>query len=56
MARVEKNAAGENVRVDTEEFGCVTIEAAKPGAASAKFTTKSAGSKDAAPESDQGDN
>lgn len=56
MARVEKNAAGEDVRVDTEEFGCVTIEPAKSGAASAKPTTKSTGSKDAAPESDEGDN
>lgn len=25
MARVEKNAAGEDVRVDTAEFGCITI-------------------------------
>lgn len=25
MARVEKNAAGEDVRVDTPEFGCITI-------------------------------
>lgn len=23
--RVEKNAAGEDVRVDTPEFGCITI-------------------------------
>lgn len=30
MARVEKNAAGEDVRVDTPEFGCITIEAAAP--------------------------
>lgn len=28
MARVEKNAAGEDVRVDTPEFGCIVIEAA----------------------------
>lgn len=30
MARVEKNAAGEDVRVDTPEFGCIVIEAAAP--------------------------
>lgn len=30
MPRVEKNAAGEDVRVDTPEFGCIVIEAAAP--------------------------
>lgn len=25
MARIEKNAAGEDVRVDTADFGCITI-------------------------------
>lgn len=30
MARVEKNAAGEDVRVDTAAFGCIVIEAAAP--------------------------
>ena len=30
MARVEKNAAGEDVRVDTPEFGCITIAAETP--------------------------
>lgn len=30
MARVEKNAAGEDVRVDTPDFGCITIEDAAP--------------------------
>lgn len=36
MARTEKNAAGEDVRVDTPEFGCITIApepAPKPKAA-----------------------
>lgn len=28
MARVEKNAAGEDVRVDTAEFGCFTVDPA----------------------------
>ncbi len=28
MARVEKNAAGKDVRVDTADFGCIVIEAA----------------------------
>lgn len=28
MHRVEKNAAGEDVRVDTPDFGCIVIEAA----------------------------
>jgi len=30
MPRIELNAAGEEVRVDTEAFGCVTIEAPAP--------------------------
>ena len=30
MARVEKNAAGEDVPVDTPEYGCIVIEAAAP--------------------------
>ena len=25
MARIQKNAAGEDVPVDTPEFGCITI-------------------------------
>jgi len=33
MARVEKNAAGEDVRVDTPEFGCFTIKPEKPAPA-----------------------
>lgn len=28
MARVEKNAAGEDVRVDTADFGCIVIDPA----------------------------
>jgi hypothetical protein len=36
MARVEKNAAGEDVRVDTPAFGCITIEAAAPTKSKAK--------------------
>ena len=28
MARVEKNAAGEDVPVDTPEYGCIVIDAA----------------------------
>lgn len=36
MARVEKNAAGEDVRVDTAEFGCLVIEAAAPAKTKAK--------------------
>lgn len=36
MARVEKNAAGEDVRVDTPEFGCIVIEAAAPTKTKAK--------------------
>ena len=39
MPRIERNAAGEDVRVDTEEFGCVTIEAP---AASTKTKSKAA--------------
>jgi hypothetical protein len=30
MARVEKNAAGEDVCVDTPDFGCIVIEETKP--------------------------
>ena len=30
MARIEKNAAGEDVDVDTPEFGCFVIEASAP--------------------------
>lgn len=33
MPRVEKNAAGEDVRVDTPEFGCIVIEETKPAPA-----------------------
>ena len=36
MARVEKNAAGEDVRVDTPEFGCIVIEAAAEPAKNTK--------------------
>jgi hypothetical protein len=30
MARLEKNADGKDVRVDTPEYGCFTVEAEKP--------------------------
>lgn len=36
MARVEKNAAGEDVDVTTAEFGCIVIEAAAPTKPKAK--------------------
>ncbi len=36
MARVEKNAAGEDVCVDTPEFGCIVIEAVTPAKSKAK--------------------
>ncbi len=36
MARVEKNAAGEDVRVDTPDFGCITVEATAPTKPKAK--------------------
>lgn len=39
MARVEKNAAGEDVCVDTPEFGCIAIEAAAPEKTKAKAAT-----------------
>ena len=49
MARVEKNAAGEDVRVDTPEFGCLVIEAAP----ATKTKAKAAPSEpEAAPEGD----
>lgn len=32
MARVEKNAAGEDVPVDTPEYGCIVIGETKPAA------------------------
>lgn len=40
MARVEKNAAGEDVRVDTPEYGCIVIEDAKPAAPKNKAAAK----------------
>lgn len=46
MSRVEKNAAGEDVPVDTPEFGCFTIASEKPAAA----TKSKAAAKAAAPE------
>lgn len=46
MARVEKNAAGEDVRVDTPEFGCFTVEPEKPAPA----TKTKAAAKAAEPE------
>lgn len=36
MPRVEKNAAGEDVRVDTPDFGCIVIEAAAPAKSKSK--------------------
>jgi hypothetical protein len=39
MARVEKNADGEDVRVDTAEYGCIVIE---PTKAAAPAKTKAA--------------
>jgi hypothetical protein len=40
MARVEKNAAGEDVRVDTPEYGCIVIEETKPAPAKNKAAEK----------------
>jgi hypothetical protein len=44
MTRVEKNAAGELVPVDTAEFGCIVIqpEAATPDPEPAKSKAKAA--------------
>ena len=64
MARVEKNAKGESVRVDTEEFGCRTIErsskgsptvAASSASAASISTTKAKSGADTASGSDKGD-
>lgn len=33
MPRVDKTAAGEDVRVDTPEYGCFVIDETKPAAA-----------------------
>lgn len=41
MPRIELNAAGEEVRVDTEEFGCVTVEPATPKTTKAKAKPES---------------
>lgn len=41
MARVEKNAAGEDVPVDTPEFGCIVIEAAAPAETAEPAAAKS---------------
>jgi hypothetical protein len=46
MPRVEKNAAGEDVPVDTPEFGCIVIEPTPPAPA----TKTKAAAKAAAPE------
>ncbi len=48
MSRVEKNAAGEDVPVDTPEYGCFTYGSEKPAAA----TKTKAATKAAAPEGD----
>lgn len=40
MSRVEKNAAGEDVPVDTPEFGCIVIEETKPAAPKSKAAAK----------------
>ena len=54
MARVQKNAAGEDVRVDTPAYGCKTVEHAKPAPAETKSTTKSK-AKAEEPSADKGD-
>lgn len=56
MARVEKNAAGKDVRVDTEAYGCVTIAAQSAPASPAASTTKPAGGKTAERTSNEGEN
>lgn len=56
MARVQKNAAGEDVRVDTPAYGCKTVEHAAPadkGKAGAKTTL--AGAAPRAPAAHEGD-
>lgn len=40
MARVEKNAAGKDVRVDTAEFGCIVIKETTPAAQKTKAAAK----------------
>lgn len=54
MARVEKNAAGEDVPVDTPEYGCIVIPAAADPVeepAASKTKAKAAkGESEAAPE------
>lgn len=51
MARIEKNAAGEDVRVDTPAFGCIVIEAAAP-----EPKTKAKAVKNAPEAATEGDN
>ena len=46
MSRVEKNAAGEDVRVDTADYGCIVIEPTPPATA----TKTKAAAKAAEPE------
>jgi hypothetical protein len=40
MARVEKNAAGKDVPVDTPAYGCFVIEETKPAAQKNKAAAK----------------
>ena len=54
MARVEKNAAGKDVRVDTEAFGCRTVER-KPVRTEATTPTTKSSSKKADVDTDEGD-
>lgn len=50
MARVEKNAEGEDVRVDTPEYGCITIPAAAPEPAPKSKAKAAESEPEAAPE------
>lgn len=50
MARIEKNAAGEDVRVDTADFGCIVIDAVAPEPKTKAKPAKSGA--DAVPEGD----
>jgi len=52
MARVEKNAAGEDVRVDTAEYGCIVIDDA---ASETATKTKAKAAKSAPEAADEGE-
>lgn len=49
MARVEKNAEGKDVRVDTPAYGCFTIKPETPATTKPKAAAK-------APADDKGEN